>query len=399
MNGDRDLDRVLERWLSEGTSEMPDRLFDAVTDRIERVPQARVARLHLRFFDMKRYQRFAAAGAAVLLIAIGGSAVLGRLSDRNDGVSPAPSPAPATAVPSISPAPSAGASLPPGAQIEGRIQVGQPVAPRWFAADSQSLWVHEASSLVRLDLATSAITGQVPTNPMEYGYVTTGAGAVWQTDWGRDALVRIDPVADKVVASIPLPVGSAPSGVAVTAGSVWVADEHSEAVTRIDPKTNRVVATIPVGPPSMDSGGPQYMTAGPGGVWVGVQNMASIVRIDSATNRVGLTVPLDGFVASDGAEVWIGIDAGPNGLAEVFRIDPVTGKVITTVHLDTKGVSGLAVGLGSVWVGSGGLTRIDAATGQVVGRLDLNGDGGNVTVAGGAVWVAADPYVIRISPK
>ena len=108
MNGDRDLDRVLERWLSEGASEMPDRLFDAVTDRIERVPQARVARLHLRFFDMKRYQRFAAAGAAVLLIAIGGSAVLARLSDRNDGVSPAPP----TTLPSSSPAPSAGASLP-----------------------------------------------------------------------------------------------------------------------------------------------------------------------------------------------------------------------------------------------------------------------------------------------
>ena len=374
---------------------MPDRLFDAVTDRIERVPQARVARLHLRFFDMKRYQRFAAAGAAVLLIAIGGSAVLARLSDRNDGVSPAPP----TTLPSSSPAPSAGASLPPGAQIDGRIQVGQPVAPRWFAADSQSLWVHEASSLVRLDLATSAITGQVPTNPMEYGYVTTGAGAVWQTDWGRDALVRIDPVADKVVASIPLPVGSAPSGVAVTAGSVWVADEHDGAVTRVDPKTNRVVATIPID--AAGASDPQYLTAGPGGVWVGVQNMASIVRIDSATNRVGLTVPLDGFVASDGAEVWIGIDAGPNGLAEVLRIDPVTGKVITTVHLDTKGVNGLAVGLGSVWVGSGGLTRIDAATGHIVGRLDLNGDGGNVTVAGGAVWVAADgqPYVIRISPK
>ena len=37
---------------------------------------------------------------------------------------------------------------------------------------------------------------------------TTGAGAVWQTDCERDALVRIDPVAGKVVASIP--VGSAP---------------------------------------------------------------------------------------------------------------------------------------------------------------------------------------------
>ena len=67
--------------------------------------------------------------------------------------------------------------------------------------------------------------------------------------------------------------------------------------------------------------------------------------------RVGLSVPLDGFVASDGVEVWIGVDAGPNGLPAVVRIDPVSGKVITTVDLDT-GLGGLAVGLGSVWVES-----------------------------------------------
>src|SRR5690349_4206155 len=29
----------------------------------------------------------------------------------------------------------------------GRIQVGEPVGPRWFAADGQSLWVHEPTSL------------------------------------------------------------------------------------------------------------------------------------------------------------------------------------------------------------------------------------------------------------
>ena len=81
---------------------------------------------------------------------------------------------------------------------------------------------------------------------MEYGYVTTGAGAIWQTDYEHDALLRIDPVAGKVVASIP--VGLQPLGVAVTAGAVWVADEHDEAVTRVDPKTNRVVATITIGP-------------------------------------------------------------------------------------------------------------------------------------------------------
>jgi hypothetical protein len=67
-------------------------------------------------------------------------------------------------------------------QPVSRTQVGAPVAPRWFAADDQSLWVHEPTSLVRVDLATSAVTGQVPLSWMDYGYVTTGAGSVWQSD-------------------------------------------------------------------------------------------------------------------------------------------------------------------------------------------------------------------------
>ena len=102
---------------------------------------------------------------------------------------------------------SATATIPAGAKIDARIQVGEPVAPRWFASDGKSLWVHEPTSLVRVDLATSAITGQVPMNRMEYGYAATGAGAVWQTDFEHDAVVRIDPAAGKVVATIP--VGSA----------------------------------------------------------------------------------------------------------------------------------------------------------------------------------------------
>ena len=293
---------------------------------------------------------------------------------------------------STSAAPSSSASIPAGPQIGSRIQVGEPAAPRWFAADGRSLWVHEPVSLVRVDLATSAVTGRFPMDWMEYGYLTTGAGAIWQSDYEHDALLRIDPVTGKVIASIP--VGLQPLGVAVTAGAVWVADEHSEAVTRVNPTTNRVVATIPIGPPG--PAGPQIMTAGPGGVWVDVDNMDEVVRIDAATNSVGLRVPLDGAVASDGKEVWI---AGPNGRSEVVRIDPVSGKVITMVDLDTV-PGNLAVGLGSVWVEADGMTRIDEATGRIIERLDIGDDGGNVVVAGGAVWVTADgqPYVLRISP-
>jgi YVTN family beta-propeller protein len=292
-------------------------------------------------------------------------------------------------------APSSSASIPAGAKIDGRIQVGEPVAPRWFAADGTSLWVHEPTSLVRVDLATSAVTGTVPLNWMDYGYDTTGAGSVWQTDYENNVLVRVDPATGKVIKRIP--VASAPEGVAVTEGSVWVANEHNGSVQRVDPATNRVVATIPVGP--IAPNGPQIMTAGPGGVWVGIQHTGEVVRVDAATNRVGLVVPLDGPVASDGKEVWIGVDAGPNGFSQVVRIDPVSGKVITTVDLDTQGICGLAVGLGSVWVADGGLTRIDAATGRIVGHLDTGGDCGNVVVAGGAVWVAPNgqSHVLRVS--
>jgi YVTN family beta-propeller protein len=232
---------------------------------------------------------------------------------------------------------------------------------------------------------------------MEYGYDTTGAGSVWQTDNENDVLVRIDPVTGNVVTRIP--VAAAPAGVAVTEGSVWVANEHNGSVQRIDPKTNKVVATIPVGPVAPN--GPQIMSAGPGGVWVGIQHTGENVRVDAATNKVGLRVPLDGPVASDGKQVWIGVDTWEDGPSFVVRIDPVSGNAITTVPLDTKGISGIALGLGSVWASSGGgLTRIDPATGRIVGHLDLGGDGGNVVVAGGAVWVAADghQYVLRISP-
>jgi streptogramin lyase len=281
--------------------------------------------------------------------------------------------------------------------VVSRIFVGSSVSPNWFASDDQSLWVHQPTSLVRVDLATSAVTGTVPMGYQQYGYDAAGAGYVWQTDYDRDTLMKIDPEADKVVATIPFASGSAPTGVAVTDGSVWVADEHIGAVTRLDPATDTVIATIPVGPTG--SAGPQILTIGPGGVWADIQNSQSVVQVDAATNTAGVRVPHEGFVASDGTQVWIAVDGDPGGKSQVMRIDPVSGKVKTTVAVDAPGVVGLAVGLGSVWVSGNGLTQIDAATGNVVQHLDTGGDNGNLVVAGGSVWIATDrqPYVDRIA--
>ena len=231
MTDDRSLERAARSWIEVGPTRAPSHAVDAALLRIETTRQERDLRIPRRFTTMPMPARVAAA-ALIGVLLVGGAVYMFSPSNRSDVGLPGPQPAP---VSTPSPAPSASdtlarASIPAGAGMVSRVQVGDPVAPRWFAADGKSLWVHEPTSLVRVDLATSAVTGQVPTNPMEYGYVTTGAGAVWQTDYESDTLVRIDPV-DRTRWLRGSRSDSQPEGVAVTAGAVWVADEHDGAMT------------------------------------------------------------------------------------------------------------------------------------------------------------------------
>ncbi|HSL34244.1 MAG TPA: hypothetical protein VK871_11380 [Candidatus Limnocylindrales bacterium] len=101
MKRQGDIDGVLEAWFLDGPTAMPDRLFDAVLDRVERVPQRRLARLQLRFNDMSTTARWLAAGAAAVLVVGIGFAALGRGPGPGPGVLPSPSPTPSqTAAPS-----------------------------------------------------------------------------------------------------------------------------------------------------------------------------------------------------------------------------------------------------------------------------------------------------------
>ena len=89
MTRDRDIERVLDRFYAEGPSEMPDRVFLGVFDRIERVPQRRLASL-TRFATMNRNVRLALAAAIVVAIAgVGAFALSQRLGP---GTQPTPSP-------------------------------------------------------------------------------------------------------------------------------------------------------------------------------------------------------------------------------------------------------------------------------------------------------------------
>jgi hypothetical protein len=100
MTRDRDIERVLDRFYAEGPSEMPDRVLLGVFDRLDRVPQRRLAHL-TRFPTMPTNFRLAAA-AAIVVAVVGVTAFA--LSQRSS-VGP-----PATQAPSTSASPSAPAA-------------------------------------------------------------------------------------------------------------------------------------------------------------------------------------------------------------------------------------------------------------------------------------------------
>ena len=90
MNRNDDIERVLELWFTEGPRHMPDRLFDATFERIERLPKRRLADLQSRLPAMNLNLRLAAAAA--LVVALVGAGFIAMNGIPSVGNQPSPSP-------------------------------------------------------------------------------------------------------------------------------------------------------------------------------------------------------------------------------------------------------------------------------------------------------------------
>ena len=69
MTQQRDIERLLDLWFSDGPTESPDRVIDVVADRIERQPQRPAWRFHLREIHVNTMLRAGIAVAAVVVVA------------------------------------------------------------------------------------------------------------------------------------------------------------------------------------------------------------------------------------------------------------------------------------------------------------------------------------------
>ena len=247
--------------------------------------------------------------------------------------------------------------------------------------------------------------------PGTLGEIAVGEGAVWAlrgaSRGDEIALLRIDPVVNRVVATIPIGITRRPFGLAAGQGGVWVVEAGGSHVFRFDPVSNRMVAKIRVGPD------PVYVAAGEEGVWVVTDG--GLVRIDPVTNSASDTVPIPRttpHVAVGGGSVWISKKLS----GTVVRIASTPPHVAVEIAVGEH-PEDVVVRDGGAWVlerrgdptrpQPSFITRIDLSTNRVVGQPVSVGAWAHLAFGGGWLWVGVyedkrgkvsqiDPRTLRV---
>jgi virginiamycin B lyase len=158
------------------------------------------------------------------------------------------------------------------ADPEGELSVTAGARSVWVASDRGGV-------LARIDPRVNEVVATIAVAPNSYGAMF-GFGAVWVTSRAEPGLLqRIDPASNSV--SHTISVGPKPRFLAVGSGSVWTLSQGDGTVSRVDPHANRVLATIAVdGPPK---GGD--IDVGAGRVWVRGEKV-TLSEIDPRSNEV-----------------------------------------------------------------------------------------------------------------
>jgi YVTN family beta-propeller protein len=255
--------------------------------------------------------------------------------------------------------------------LELASELGQ--RPGASATGFGSLWVAQPDRgvVARLNLDDGSVTDTIRVGNSPSG-IAVGEGSVWVTNAGEGTVSRINVETNEV--SQTLPAGSVPTGIAVGDGALWVADSVGAALLRIDPVSQRIEAVPLAGLPS----GVAYT---PEAVWVSVAPNA-VVRIDPDGPNVVLTQPVgngpSSVVAAFGS-VWVA-----NHLdGTVTRLEPSTGRAEATVAVG-QGPSALVSAGGSLWVAN----EFDDAIASI--DPDTNGIDQTVPVGGAAASLASD---------
>jgi hypothetical protein len=268
------------------------------------------------------------------------------------------------------------------------------------AVSPRAVWAVQSCAVWRVDPKTNLVGAKVVGTGQKFSCavgLAFGAGAVWATTLSSE-LLRIDPIAARVVARVP--VGPTTASVGTDDTSVWVVccGLHTEqgrgSLTRVDAASNRVVTRVPL------RGMPDAVGAGPSGLWVRAA-LRSIWRINPATNRVVETIAIPGGLGDERGRVLVGRDGvfiGDPAKNTIIRVDPATGRVAATmVGADGRGV---AIVDGTAWATSkAGLMRLDGAPRKISLVAEAGARITDLVGADGTLWASTTRGLIRLDPQ
>jgi streptogramin lyase len=240
--------------------------------------------------------------------------------------------------------------------VTARIDVGQKTCGAIGVGFSR-LWLgpcNDGDKVVVVDPATNTVVGSVPAvnvNP------STDGTSLWAGSYPYGLLRRIDPATYATIATFDINGGTLAYG----DGYLWSADvdlatnDYSGTIWKIDPAANRVVATLHTPPLS----GVAVLSASDGSVWMMSGVDGTLMRVDTKTGR-STTTRIPGFTelsqfgdvnpATDGTHVWIRSSDGVVTELEVHTLKP-----IASYRADPGGGGGyIAVAFDSLWVANFG---------------------------------------------
>ncbi len=284
--------------------------------------------------------------------------------------------------------------------VEARIDV--PAGPGWLGIGYGSVWLTKSKSqaVYRIDPSTNKVIARIPVGPDAELGVTAAAGSIWIPDVKEHSVSQIDPKRNAVVRKIPLDLSEDAEGsIAVTDDSIWFVSNRggtdAGTLVRVALETGRMTAEIKI---PMRS---HAVLAAFGAIWVTSSGSGLVVRVDPDTNKVVARIPVHAkprFMVGGFGSLWA-LSQSDGSLA---RIDPRTNKVVATLALKVPGPGGdLAIDETRVWVSAEGtpISLVDPTTNavriQVVGGHELD----TLRAAFGALWLIDEHHgVLRIDP-
>jgi YVTN family beta-propeller protein len=263
-----------------------------------------------------------------------------------------------------------------------------------------------SDALVRLDATSGKQLERVRTGTQLTGIATT-SGAVWATDPGAGALIRLrSPAHEPTV----LATRGLPSAVAAGRRFVVAANGDDGTVAVFETASGRLHATAHVTGSGAQAVCDVALEDSTG--WAADCLNRRVVKFDADTGRVLDTIPLPPFADDETtidrlfAGIAVGLDAvwvaGDALDPTLYRIGRTSGIVEAVIPVPA-GTVAVAVGAGSVWLANqldDSVIRIDPAIDAVADRIAVGREPLSIAFGAGSVWTAnaLDGTVTRIDP-